>query len=57
MHHLSKVMAIKQEAKTVDWDSAIEKGMVYKKKMGSKKWEQRYAVLTKSHLVWFEVSL
>lgn len=55
MRRLSKVMATKSEAKLVDWECVIEKGTVLKKKLGSKKWEQRFAILTKSHLVWFEV--
>ena len=38
----------------VDYDRVMKSGYMDKKKVGAKKWEYRFCLLTLGHLAWFE---
>lgn len=51
---LSKAKMTRSINGEVDYNKVMKSGYMDKKKVGSKKWEHRFCLLTVGHLVWFE---
>ena len=51
---MSKNKMIKALNEEVDYDRVMKSGYMDKKKVGAKKWEYRFCLLTLGHLAWFE---
>ena len=47
-------LSLSQVNEEVDYDRVMKSGYMEKKKVGAKKWEKRFCLLTLGHLSWFE---